>query len=489
MTRASTVAAVPLVLSHVGDDIYAAWVMAGTLVMAQGLVDFGVASATIRYVAVSAAQGSRRAVIGALRSSAVFYAGLSILVSGLLFGLAHELVGLVPFLRDGADRTDATALVRYAAVAFVLTNAVLLLSAFVQGLGRVDAAFRGQTLGWLTFVPVLAAGLVADGSVDALGLSWLIAYGLQLVLLAFEARRALAGLAAGDDGAPAPRLRDLVSLGARWQVSAYADFATFQVPRLLAGVTLTSAEVVALDLAMRGAQLAVSPFFAVYPLVLPAAASVSVREGEEGIGERLSRWAPALAAAVVMTAAVATPLLPPLISVWSGVALADIDRTMCALVLVGVLAHAATGPLTSALLAIGEVGAIIQYKLAQLLLAITLLAVASLSGVVALAAALAVALTLPAGVFLRRTCGRFGSIGTRLKEIAWPRLLAAACACALVPLLVSLALSQADALAVLLATLAALLPVLVIATVVIRPRRLLPGTARASRVRPWQRPA
>src|ERR1700693_4154408 len=79
VTRASAVAAVPIVLHGLGSDLYAVWVLAGALVLIQSLFDLGVASALVRYVALAAAgeSGSRASVLIITRRALVFYLLLS----------------------------------------------------------------------------------------------------------------------------------------------------------------------------------------------------------------------------------------------------------------------------------------------------------------------------------------------------------------------------------------------------------------------------
>ena len=57
VSRLSALAAVPILLSSLGSDLYAAWVLAGSLVMSQGLADLGMGAALVRFVSDAAARG------------------------------------------------------------------------------------------------------------------------------------------------------------------------------------------------------------------------------------------------------------------------------------------------------------------------------------------------------------------------------------------------------------------------------------------------
>ena len=396
-TRASTVLAVPLILHELGADLYAAWVLAGTLVMAQSLLDFGTSATTVRFVAVGAAEPSRAAVTGTLLRSLAFYLALSGAGAALLLGFGEDLARLVPYLDNAETAPAVRSLVRYTAAAFALTNGVILLAAALQGLGRVDLAYRDQTLGWVVYLPVLAGGLAAGGGIDAVGSAWVLGYGCQIVLLARHALPALRGLPTGS-GRP-PTVWSLWSFGARLQVSLWADFATFQFPRLIGGVLLPSAGLVALDVTMRGAQLVVAPFFAAYPLVLPAASMAWAREGERGVALRLTRWLPVFAVALILTVALSLPLLPPALAVWTGLPLSSTVWALSALVVVGT-----RGPRGYRTADLGNArdrhgGGVVRYKLEQLLLAAVLVSILAQFGVLPLGAGVMVSTYAPSRAF------------------------------------------------------------------------------------------
>jgi hypothetical protein len=408
VSRLSTVAAVPLILTQLGERVYTAWVLAGTVVMAQGLMDVGMTAATVRYVALAKVDGARGTVISVFRRSLAFYFVLSMLVGALLVGFRDALVDAVPAFGEPAIAHDARRLVIYAAIAFGMTNFVTVVSAALQGLDRVAEAFRAQTIGWLVYVPVLWVLLERGAGVDALGLAWVAAFALQGVLVAIALPKAIRATA--TTGSVRVSNRELLSLGGRWQASSWADFASLQLPRIVAGLTLPGAAVVSLDLAMRGAQIVVAPFFALLPLVLPAASREWGAKGRPGLANVASGWHQAFSRALTLTAAACLPLLIPAIAVWSDRSLDSLDIALIACILLGTVAHTWTGVMTSALLAAGDVGPIVRYKLQQLVLAAVLLPVGGAIGLDALALAVAVVMTLPAVDFMRRAQGRLGVV-------------------------------------------------------------------------------
>jgi O-antigen/teichoic acid export membrane protein len=409
VTRASAVAAVPIVLHSLGADLYAVWVLAGALVMIQSLFDLGVASALVRYVAVAAATGGgRSSIVIIARRALVFYLLLSAVIFVALWFGAAAMVGLVHFLKP-SELAPAVVIVRWAAVAFVLTNIALVAASVLQGIDRVGAAYRDQTLGWLLYLPLLLAGMSLGSHAQAVGVAWVGAYAVQTLLLSRSVTIGIRSLPRGS--ARVPGFGEMLSFGGRWQVSAWADFATFQLPRFIASFTLSSGAVVSLDVAIRAGQFAVAPLFAFYPTVLPKAAALLARGGAPALRSFLQPFYSAGVPLVIAGVCVFIPVEVPLLAVWTGRPTSAFDPFVMTAVLIGTAAHASTGLLSSALLARGEVNPVLVYKGRQLALAAILLAVAGPIGLLPVAIAMCLSLLLPALAFNLRSARDLGLKG------------------------------------------------------------------------------
>jgi O-antigen/teichoic acid export membrane protein len=404
VSRLSSVLAVPLVLHSLGPALYGVWVVGGALIMIQGLFDLGIGAALVRFVAVVAARGSRHSVLVVFRRALLFYIGLSIAIGVPLWVWASEIAALMPSVHASTE-DQAALLVRYVAVSFALTNVTLVLASLLQGVDRVDAAYRGQTLGWLAYVPLLAIGIHLDGAAQAVGLAWVFSYALQLALLSASTWAAVAELPTRH--APVPSWGQMFSLGGWWQLSSWADFATFQLPRLAGGFVLSANSLVALDVALRAAQLVVAPLFAVYPIVLPAAAKAWTLQGVEGLRAFVDRWFLPVAITLWLFATTFIPLEIPSLVAWTGRPEDSFNLWLNASVLLGVVAHASTGLFSSARLAAGNISPVLRYKKQQLALALVLIPPALFGGSAAVGLALGVALALPALAFDRREVEAF----------------------------------------------------------------------------------
>jgi O-antigen/teichoic acid export membrane protein len=402
VSRLAGLAAIPILFSALGADLYAAWVLAGSLVMAQGLADLGMSAALVRFVSETSAQGFGDGARSAAVRGFLFFAGLGVAGAVCLSVYAEEIAAAASF---EPRTTDASVLIRYAAGAFLLTNITMSLAAILQGLNRVDISFQGQTLSWLVYVPALAAATEFVSPVHGAGLAWLATYGLQLLLLLLPSVRGLRALPQGRGAVP--RMRDMISFGGQWQVSSWADFATFQLPRILGAFLLTSSAVVTVDIALRFGQAAVAPLFAIFPILLPAFSRIRIRGGWIGLRDTLQRWYTRGLGYVLLSVAVVVPLSAPAIATWIGRPIADIDIVVSTTVLLGLAAHASTGLFSNAWLAVGRLRPVIVYKTRQLSLAAIFVTAGALVGARELSVGLATSLIIPAVLFNRFSVAAF----------------------------------------------------------------------------------
>lgn len=401
VSRAAVLVSVPIVLRQFGAPTYAAWVVAGTLIYSQGLVDFGAGAVARRFIAESASRDSRAGVLAVLRATAVFYLVLSVVIGGGIIALAPTIAG---WIDGGAD--DGIAVIRYAGLAFAATNAVFVFASVLEGCGRVDTSYRLQSVGAILIVPLLLGSAELGAGVHAIGITWLVPPLLVCVLLS----RAVWALIASLDPEPETdfTIRSLLGMAGGWQASAWADFASFQLPRVVAGLALPVADLVTLDLALRIAQLVVFPLFAAYPVVLPLAVRTDNAQGRPALQALVVELQRAVFAVAFLGTALAVPVAGVLVDAWTGGEAGRVDLLVTLLIMIGVVSHASTGIVSSTLLALGTVRTIVVYKTAQLVLSLALVAPGSAVGVTAAAAAIAAGLALPAAWFLVRGSRQIG---------------------------------------------------------------------------------
>lgn len=468
VSRAAVLLTVPIVLGQLGEPVYAAWVVAGSLVYSQGLFDMGAGAVAQRYVAAAASDRSRAGVLAVLRAISWFYFWLSVVVSGAVFLLAPTLAGLI----DAGDH-DGVAVLRYAALAFAATNVVYVLASVLEGCGRVDTSYRLQTVGALMIVPVLLLGLEAGAGVHAIGLTWLAGPVVVTLLLARGCWSLLRELEPGHESDFS--MRDLLRLGGGWQVSAWADFASFQLPRVVAGLALPVADLITLDLALRIAQLVVFPLISAFPVVLPLMVRTEKTLGRPALRRLVYELQRAVVAAALVSAALCVPLAPPLVEVWTGRPAESFNQLVTLLIVLGVTLHTTTGIVSSTLLALGTVRTVVVYKTGQLVLSLVLVGPACVVGLVPAAAALALGLIAPAVWFVWKGLRRVGAPPPWVRGRAALQLALVATGCAVVTELASHLTAPASPIVTLLATLLAAGAALVAAAFALG---MLPATVR-----------
>lgn len=404
LMRASGIIAVPLILTHFDGNTYAAWVVAGALIGSQGLFDLGAGAVITRYAATEASRNSRAGVVGVLKVAGQFYLVLSVLV----FAIIGAVVGLTSGTLTGDGSTDTDVLFVCSAAAFALTNARIVFAAVAQGCGRVDRSFQLQSIEPVVFLLVLSVGIAAGAGFAIIGVAWIAAAASSSAALGGACVGYVRGL--GDVAAERLRLGEVARLGGGWQVSSWADFASFQAPRVLAGLFLPVANLVALDIALRLAQIVVFPLFAVFPIVVPLVTRMREQVGEAAARGLVLELERVVAAAAVVGVALMLPLLIPAAVVWTGLPAASMEPPVYAAVMAGAAAHASTGVLTSTLLALGTVRSVIAYKTFQLGLALVLVSPASLIDARLTALAILISLAVPA-LWFTRTALRVVGIG------------------------------------------------------------------------------
>jgi hypothetical protein len=173
---------------------------------------------------------------------------------------------------------------------------------------------------------------------------------------------------------------------------------------------------------MRAAQLVVAPLFAVYPLVLPAAAKAWTRGGADALKVFLERWFLRGAIALWLLATSFVPLEIPALAAWTGRPAESFDIWLNASVLSGVVAHASTGLFSSARLAVGNIRPVVRYKRWQLVVGLVFIVPAATIGPVATGIALAIALAAPALAYNRREVDAFQLRLPSRNSPVWRRL-------------------------------------------------------------------
>lgn len=160
----------PLMLSRLGYELFGIWLGLSTVMTLSGVLSVGLADATIRFVAEYRAANRRTDVIRIIRGSLAAFAGVGLLVAGVL-SLNADRVVEAAFSATGGLLPVARVSLIISAWGFLFRMVYAVLEAVARGHERFDIEARHQAvLGLAT--PLAACALVAAG------------FGLPLVILA-----------------------------------------------------------------------------------------------------------------------------------------------------------------------------------------------------------------------------------------------------------------------------------------------------------------
>ncbi|MBA2560873.1 MAG: oligosaccharide flippase family protein, partial [Propionibacteriales bacterium] len=126
----------PYILHSVGETAFGVWVLAGVVVSYGSLLDFGMGSAVIKYVAESRATGDADAARQLLATATRLYAGLAGVALIIGYSLAFNVHRVID-LGAGQERSAALVL-GLATTTFAINLAATPATATLRGLQRYD---------------------------------------------------------------------------------------------------------------------------------------------------------------------------------------------------------------------------------------------------------------------------------------------------------------------------------------------------------------
>lgn len=264
---ASNLILTPLILSFLGQDRFAVWVLFGALTQYLLLLDWGLGTSLVKYVAQFQAKGDAQSINQAVTT----ILGLYLVGGGLLLAGLWPVIGwLTTYLALPASVVpEAVHTFRLGLVVIVVVSLVTLFDALLKGLQRMDLTNMIVVVmsvpNFLTTYVVLRLG----GGLPALVVVNGLIYLLQLMLLVFFSARVFVPLRVGPSLFEFDMVKLLSGYGARYQVSRIAEAVSYHADKILLGLLLPIRYVAFYDLGAKVAlilhDLPVSLFGAVFP--------------------------------------------------------------------------------------------------------------------------------------------------------------------------------------------------------------------------------
>lgn len=360
--RATSLVAVPLLVSELGLALYGVWALTDVLIAGQGLVDVGVLQATVKFVADADADDDPATARRVVRYGLVWYTILNVVVAAAVIALVVPLPGWLDV--PVTQVTDARILLVGGAGLFAVSN-----YSYVFGhalLGLQDATTLNVVYGVsrLPYLALLALTALADwgppGVVGATAGMYVIQAGCLAVVLDRRLPR-------GESGrAPVVTARDLVRFGSRTYVATAADFVVLQAPKLVAARISGAASAGRFDLASRIPVVAASTSYPVQGPTVAAAARLARRGRSEDVAVLLARVTRYLLVGLLPLFGVVLVAGPAMLELWlgeRGTGLAGPLRWL----LPGMLANAVLVGAIAVLIGVGAPGVVARYKVVLLL--------------------------------------------------------------------------------------------------------------------------
>lgn len=231
---ASNLFLTPLILSFLGQDRFAVWVLVWTLTQYFMMLDFGLGMALVKCFAECEAKGDVKTFNGVVSTGVCFYLALGAISLVLMWPLAPSMAALMA-LPEGLFPVTVEVF-RLGFIILVILNLIALFDAILRGLQRMELA--NLVLVLVSVANVLGTyGVLRQGG-GLHGLMMVVGgvYCFQLSLLIGCAKVAYPSLRCDLRGVTSSTLKMLMQYGSRLQVPRLAELISFQADKILLGL-------------------------------------------------------------------------------------------------------------------------------------------------------------------------------------------------------------------------------------------------------------
>lgn len=291
LSIAGWIAITPYVVSRLGPDRFGFWSLVSTFAGLSLTLDFGLSAAVTRFVARQRAIDDSDAMRGTLTLGLLASTALAAIWLVVVLAAPRPLLDFarVPF----ALRTEATATMAIAGIAFAFNLFALVPAAALAGFQRLDLAQRNLLVATMVQLAATVVALAAGGGLRELALISCVASLVSFALGWWSMRSLWPGVAL-EWPPPAGELRAMFGrYGVALQVVNLGVIAQYQLPKLFFARFLSLAAVGQYELGWRVAFSAWSVPTLLLPPLLPAAShldAVGDRERLLSLHRRASRY-------------------------------------------------------------------------------------------------------------------------------------------------------------------------------------------------------
>jgi len=308
-------------VDQLGDGAFGVWVLVGAFTGYVALLDFGLASAYVKYNAQHWAREEVDELSSVLSTGTAFYCGIGALLTALIWPCGPYVIAQLGRwnMLGGIEMADATFVLRWSVMLFAATSAMAGFAGLLTGLQRMGVtnalAFGASLAKLVAAVTFIEWGYGLRGLLFA---HW-AAFIVFALGCAIAAHWIVPGLRVSLWRIRRATFRKLFGFGLRAQVARLSNLVMFETDVFVAGFIAGNAGTVALysfgvNMANKLRQVPAL----VVSAMLPAASDLDARSDEQRLQELYLRATKYLALAAVPATAVAIGCAGPLMRTWLG---------------------------------------------------------------------------------------------------------------------------------------------------------------------------
>jgi len=277
----------PFILSYLGDEQFALWVLFWTFSMYFMFMDFGLGVSLVRETAQCEAKSNYLPVNQSVSSLVFLYVILGALVSLLSWFISPWVIQNMNISAE--MKVFVSDILLWGGGIFALIGIVNTFAALLRGLQRYDQITKAMV--YVSVPNVLGTYVVLELGYGITGLLWVITgvYVLQILLLLFYAKQLMPTFAFGISLLSWSQIKKMLPFGLRIQVSKFAELASYQADKILLALLLPIQFVTMYDLGSRIASLMRDLPYALTSAVFPAASELHEQENFKKLWQMYDR--------------------------------------------------------------------------------------------------------------------------------------------------------------------------------------------------------
>lgn len=306
----------PYIINNVGIERYGIWAFVGVLTGYFSLLDFGVGTSFVKYIAEYYAKRDHENISRLISTGVIFYLGFAALVIPLSFLVIDPLLRF--FSIPAELYSEAFFVFQVGVMLFAVSGAVNAFQSIQGGLQRMDIS---NSISIIISIPMIAGTvyvLESGYGLRGLILNNVVVLALSCVLNVFSGFRLLPGLSLSPRLFCREMFKRLFTFGYKLQFSRIADLVVFQADRLLIAYFLNLSSVGFYQLGSTMAQNMRQLPLLLVSAILPAASDMDAKKEHEKLRElyfRGSKYLVLVSFPLVFFTIISAPLI---MFIWMG---------------------------------------------------------------------------------------------------------------------------------------------------------------------------